>query len=125
MTGEWLHGFKTRLTWHNLQFGAVMLHSVYQRDGKSGVFGLGKDAPQAQRYRRDGRVDDGGGLENRYAGDCIVGSNPTPSATSVFLSLLFHLCMGRESALRVTLLRGNAEAVRCGSGVGLPRASAG
>ena len=30
-------------------------------------------------------MDDGGGLENRYAGDCIVGSNPTPSAT-----LLFH-----------------------------------
>ena len=26
-------------------------------------------------------MDDGGGLENRYAGDCIVGSNPTPSAT--------------------------------------------
>ena len=25
-------------------------------------------------------MDDGGGLENRYAGDCIVGSNPTPSA---------------------------------------------
>ena len=33
-------------------------------------------------FRRDGRVDDGGGLENRYAGDCIVGSNPTPSATT-------------------------------------------
>ena len=33
------------------------------------------------RARRDGRADDGGGLENRYAGDCIVGSNPTPSAT--------------------------------------------
>ena len=29
---------------------------------------------------RDGRVDEGGGLENRYTGDCIVGSNPTPSA---------------------------------------------
>ena len=25
-------------------------------------------------------MDDGGGLENRYTGDCIVGSNPTPSA---------------------------------------------
>ena len=32
-------------------------------------------------FRRDGRVDDGGGLENRYAGDCIMGSNPIPSAT--------------------------------------------
>ena len=31
-------------------------------------------------------MDDGGGLENRYAGDCIVGSNPTPSAT-----LLSHI----------------------------------
>ena len=29
---------------------------------------------------RDGRVDEGGGLENRYMGNCIVGSNPTPSA---------------------------------------------
>ena len=26
-------------------------------------------------------MDDGGGLENRYAGDCIMGSNPIPSAT--------------------------------------------
>jgi hypothetical protein len=25
-------------------------------------------------------VDEGGGLENRYTGNCIVGSNPTPSA---------------------------------------------
>ncbi len=25
-------------------------------------------------------MDDGGGLENRYTGYCIVGSNPTPSA---------------------------------------------
>ncbi len=25
-------------------------------------------------------MDEGGGLENRYTGDCIVGSNPTPSA---------------------------------------------
>ena len=27
-------------------------------------------------------MDEGDGLENRYAGDCIVGSNPTPSATN-------------------------------------------
>ena len=26
-------------------------------------------------------MDEGGGLENRYMGDCIVGSNPTPSAS--------------------------------------------
>ena len=26
-------------------------------------------------------MDEGGGLENRYTGDCIVGSNPTPSAS--------------------------------------------
>ena len=25
-------------------------------------------------------MDEGGGLENRYMGNCIVGSNPTPSA---------------------------------------------
>ncbi len=30
---------------------------------------------------RDGRADECGGLENRYAGNGIVGSNPTPSAT--------------------------------------------
>ena len=30
--------------------------------------------------RRDGREDEGDGLENRYTGNCIVGSNPTPSA---------------------------------------------
>ena len=29
---------------------------------------------------RDGREDDGGGLENRYTVTGIVGSNPTPSA---------------------------------------------
>ena len=33
--------------------------------------------------RRDGRVDDCGGLENRCAGDGTVGSNPTPSAKRV------------------------------------------
>ena len=27
-------------------------------------------------------MDEGGGLENRYMGNCIVGSNPTPSAIS-------------------------------------------
>ena len=26
-------------------------------------------------------MDEGGGLENRYMGNCIVGSNPTPSAS--------------------------------------------
>ncbi len=30
--------------------------------------------------RRDGRVVEGTGLENRQAGDRLVGSNPTPSA---------------------------------------------
>ena len=29
-------------------------------------------------------MDEGDGLENRYAGNCIVGSNPTPSATTMF-----------------------------------------
>ena len=29
-------------------------------------------------------MDEGGGLENRYTGDCIVGSNPTPSAKFSF-----------------------------------------
>ena len=43
--------------------------------------GRGYNECKRRTLRRDGRVDDGGGLENRYAGDCIVGSNPTPSAT--------------------------------------------
>ena len=30
-------------------------------------------------------MDEGGGLENRYMGNCIVGSNPTPSANSPLL----------------------------------------
>ena len=30
--------------------------------------------------RKGGRVVEGTGLENRHAGDRIVGSNPTPSA---------------------------------------------
>ena len=45
------------------------------------------------RQRRDGRVDEGGGLENRYMGDCIVGSNPTPSA-----SFSVSTCIAREFA---------------------------
>ena len=28
-------------------------------------------------------MDEGGGLENRYMGNCIVGSNPTPSANHI------------------------------------------
>src|SRR5215831_16922622 len=32
------------------------------------------------RLRRARLVADGGGLENRYGGNLIVGSNPTPSA---------------------------------------------
>ena len=31
-------------------------------------------------FRRGGRVVEGTGLENRQAGDRLVGSNPTPSA---------------------------------------------
>ena len=38
-------------------------------------------------------MDEGDGLENRYAGNCIVGSNPTPSAIllchTVPLSLIY------------------------------------
>ena len=36
-------------------------------------------------------MDDGGGLENRYAGDCIVGSNPTPSATQSSHNVRYRL----------------------------------
>ena len=44
-------------------------------------------------------MDEGDGLENRYMGNCIVGSNPTPSAsfrhkigpqTKIWGPLLFH-----------------------------------
>ncbi len=30
-------------------------------------------------------MDEGDGLENRYTGNCIVGSNPTPSAKFNFM----------------------------------------
>ena len=35
---------------------------------------------RARNIRRGGRVVEGTGLENRQAGDRLVGSNPTPSA---------------------------------------------
>ena len=38
---------------------------------------MGWAGPQRRRARL---VADGGGLENRYGGNLIVGSNPTPSA---------------------------------------------
>ena len=42
--------------------------------------------------RRGGRVDEGDGLENRYRGNSIVGSNPTPSASlSNTPALYWHL----------------------------------
>lgn len=34
--------------------------------------------------RRDGRVDEGAGLENQCASNRIVGSNPTPSASKLY-----------------------------------------
>jgi hypothetical protein len=40
----------------------------------------------AARPRRDGRVVDGGGLENRWTGNGPGGSNPSPSATLSLLS---------------------------------------
>ena len=40
---------------------------------------MGRTKPQLRRARL---VADGGGLENRYGGNLIVGSNPTPSAES-------------------------------------------
>ena len=46
----------------------------------------------AQQHRRDGRVDEGGGLENRYTGNCIVGSNPTPSAMTRLAEMPLTLC---------------------------------
>ena len=55
--------------------------------------GAGGTRGRAAALRRDGRGDYGGGLENRYAGDCIVGSNPTPSAT-----YMRPLSIGRETA---------------------------
>ena len=45
-----------------------------------------------KQQRRDGRADEGGGLENRYTGDCIVGSNPTPSAIVRLVNVRLTLC---------------------------------
>ena len=39
-------------------------------------------------------MDEGGGLENRYMGNCIVGSNPTPSASVIgMLDARSTLCL--------------------------------
>ena len=40
-------------------------------------------------------MDDGGGLENRYTGDCIVGSNPTPSAKIEIATVVKAASWGR------------------------------
>ena len=50
---------------------------------------------------RDGRVDEGGGLENRYTGDCIVGSNPTPSAIWPRLAKSKHAALAEGSQVIV------------------------
>src|SRR5262245_45783908 len=57
-----------------------------------GSAGLGR-APS----RRDGRVAEGARLESVYTGNRIVGSNPTPSARHMSLSLndFFGRCEGR------------------------------
>jgi hypothetical protein len=55
----------------------------------------------SESLRRDGRVVDGGGLENRRPGNGPGGSNPSPSAS---LSLRFRLAEGegfRHRAARV------------------------
>ncbi len=48
---------------------------------------LDKRAPAPQRrgddFRKSGRVVEGTGLENRQAGDRLVGSNPTSSAIAL------------------------------------------
>ncbi len=49
-------------------------------------------------------MDEGDGLENRYTGNCIVGSNPTPSAklnfilpaTGLYLKSLLETVIVRE-----------------------------
>ena len=43
-------------------------------------------------------MDDGGGLENRYTGDCIVGSNPTPSARHILRLSFEKAVFGRFSS---------------------------
>ena len=46
-------------------------------------------------------MDEGGGLENRYMGDCIVGSNPTPSARfSYNTRAISPLFVGQQPRLR-------------------------
>ena len=41
----------------------------------------------ARLPRRDGRVAEGARLESVYTGNRIVGSNPTPSARSLFIAI--------------------------------------
>ena len=46
-------------------------------------------------------MDEGGGLENRYTGDCIVGSNPTPSAIWPRLAKSKHAALAEGSQVIV------------------------
>lgn len=53
--------------------------------------------------RRDGRVDEGAGLENQYTGNRIVGSNPTPSASLVIFSIYKEKVIAQDKRLVIIL----------------------
>ena len=53
---------------------------------------------------RDGREDDGGGLENRYTFTGIVGSNPTPSASSSYKCGLGIVVINKEGRANTILV---------------------
>ena len=52
--------------------------------------------------RRGAGVVERGGLENRYAGDCIEGSNPSPSASLPFHKF-FHVLSQTDACIRLRL----------------------
>src|SRR5258708_7668221 len=64
--------------------GATMPCQSGPGDYSAPAAGSGGPHCVAAALRRDGRVADGARLESVYTGNRIVGSNPTPSATTPF-----------------------------------------
>ena len=72
-----------------VQHGSIIAHPRRPREGcvgegsRSGIaLRFGDPGDRINSPRRDGRVVEGGGLENRITSDRDGGSNPSPSATS-------------------------------------------
>ena len=71
--------------------------------GVISVYARRQSLAKADASRRGGRVVEGTGLENRRAGNRTVGSNPTPSATPLYISIICGTDFMDAIALALTL----------------------